>query len=72
MRKDEEVKAVQVLYRAIQEHPQSYPLLQVQSDFLRIKVGAVACHIQDCGIDDVVRTLVRARQNGRTSLPNKR
>lgn len=35
---DEEVKAVQVLYRAIQEHPQSYPLLHVQCDFLRNKV----------------------------------
>jgi len=34
---DEEVKAVQVLYRAIQEHPQSYPLLHVQCDFLRNK-----------------------------------
>ena len=36
---DEEVKAVQVLYRAIQEHPQSYPLLHVQCDFLRNKVS---------------------------------
>lgn len=34
---DEEVKAAQVLYRAIQEHPQSYPLLHVQCDFLRQK-----------------------------------
>ncbi|KAK9900039.1 chaps-domain-containing protein [Cystobasidium minutum MCA 4210] len=34
---DEEVKAVQVLHRAIQEHPQSYPLLHVQADFLRKK-----------------------------------
>lgn len=36
---DEEVKAIQVLYRAIQDHPQSYPLLHVQADFLRSKVG---------------------------------
>ena len=40
---DEEVKAVQVLYRAVQEHPQSYPLLQVQSDLLRNKVRFFPC-----------------------------
>lgn len=34
---DEEVKAVQVLHRAVQDHPQSYPLLHVQCDFLRGK-----------------------------------
>jgi hypothetical protein len=38
---DEEVKAVQVLHRALEDMPQSYALLHVQSDFLRSKGGQV-------------------------------
>lgn len=34
---DEEVKAVRVLHAALKDHPQSYPLLHVQCDFLRKK-----------------------------------
>ncbi|GAA94382.1 uncharacterized protein L969DRAFT_105184 [Mixia osmundae IAM 14324] len=34
---DEEIKGIQVLHRALQDHPQSYPLLHVQTDFLRSK-----------------------------------
>lgn len=34
---NEEVKAVRVLQAALQNHPQSYPLLHVQCDFLRTK-----------------------------------
>ncbi|KAK4057315.1 bud site selection protein [Microbotryomycetes sp. JL221] len=34
---NEEVKAVRVLQAAIRNHPQSYPLLHVQCDFLRSK-----------------------------------
>lgn len=34
---DEEVKAVRVLQAALKSHPQSYPLLHVQCDFLRSK-----------------------------------
>ncbi|KAK4048199.1 bud site selection protein [Microbotryomycetes sp. JL201] len=34
---NEEVKAVRVLQAAIRNHPQSYPLLHVQCDFLRTK-----------------------------------
>ncbi|PLW39506.1 hypothetical protein PCASD_07662 [Puccinia coronata f. sp. avenae] len=36
---NEEVKAVQVLHRALEDMPQSYALLHVQSDFLRSKGG---------------------------------
>ncbi|KAI9605361.1 hypothetical protein KEM48_002301 [Puccinia striiformis f. sp. tritici PST-130] len=36
---NEEVKAVQVLHRALEEMPQSYALLHVQCDFLRSKGG---------------------------------
>ncbi|CAH7685479.1 Chs5p-Arf1p-binding proteins-domain-containing protein [Phakopsora pachyrhizi] len=36
---NEEVKAVQVLHRALEEMPQSYSLLHVQCDFLRSKGG---------------------------------
>jgi len=39
MFKDEEVKAVQVLHRALEDMPQSYSLLHVQCDFLRSKGG---------------------------------
>ncbi|PWN98775.1 chaps-domain-containing protein [Tilletiopsis washingtonensis] len=34
---NEEVKAVQIMHRAIQETPQSYALLHIQADFLRTK-----------------------------------
>lgn len=34
---NEEVKAVRVLRSALEQHPQSYPLLHVQCDFLRTK-----------------------------------
>ncbi|KAF9972750.1 hypothetical protein BGZ73_004052 [Actinomortierella ambigua] len=34
---DEELKAINVLYRALKHNPQSYALLHVQSDFLREK-----------------------------------
>jgi len=36
---NEEVKAVQVLHRALEDMPQSYSLLHVQCDFLRSKGG---------------------------------
>ncbi|KAA1138224.1 hypothetical protein PGTUg99_021515 [Puccinia graminis f. sp. tritici] len=36
---NEEVKAVQVLHRALEDMPQSYALLHVQCDFLRSKGG---------------------------------
>lgn len=39
---DEEVKAVQVLHRALEDMPQSYALLHVQCDFLRSKGGEVS------------------------------
>lgn len=34
---DEEVKAIQIISHALEQNPQSYPLLHVQCDFLRSK-----------------------------------
>lgn len=66
---DEEVKAIQVLYRAIQDHPQSYPLLHVQADFLRSKVGGFHWARDSHDTDDSERP--RASRNGHTSWRSK-